>query len=148
MRLSTRSRYGVRLMLNLAINSAKGPIFLKDIASDEDISEKYLGQIIIPLKAKGLVNTFRGAHGGYILSCPASEIKLREIIETLETDLSPVDCVGNSSVCNRASDCVTRDVWCRMGSLIIEFLDSISLEDLVNNYKEKTSAGRGADYNI
>jgi Rrf2 family protein len=135
-------------MLNLAINSAKGPIFLKDIARDEDISEKYLGQIIIPLKSRGLVNTFRGAHGGYILSRPASEIKLREIIETLETDLSLVDCVENPSVCDRASDCVTRDIWNQMGSLIIEFLDSISLEDLVNKYKEKKYAGRGADYNI
>jgi Rrf2 family protein len=137
MRLSTRSRYGVRLMLALAISEKKNPIFLKDIARSEEISEKYLSQIIIPLKAKGLVTTFRGAHGGYILSRPASEIKLREIIEPLEGDLCLVDCVTNAEVCHRSTECVTRDVWSEMSSLLLEFLDTFTLEDLIKKYKYK-----------
>ncbi len=137
MRLSTRSRYGVRLMLALGASDSKKPVFLKDIAASEEISEKYLSQIIIPLKAKGLVTTFRGAHGGYLLSRPASEIKLREIVEPLEGDLSLVDCVGNSHVCGKSSFCVTRDVWEGMSILLRDYLDGITLEELVRNLKEK-----------
>ena len=107
MRLSTRSRYGVRMMLALGASEQKSPIFLKDIARSEEISEKYLSQIIIPLKAQGLVTPFRGAHGGYILSRPASQIKLREIIEPLEGDLCLVDCVTNAEVCHRSTECIT-----------------------------------------
>jgi Rrf2 family transcriptional regulator, cysteine metabolism repressor len=144
MRLSTRSRYGLRLMLSLGISETHEPIFLKDIARSEEISEKYLSQIIIPLKAKGLVNTFRGAHGGYVLSRPASQIRLSEIIETLEGDLGLVDCVNNSDVCNRSTECVTREVWCDMSSLLMEFLGALTLEDLIQKYKNK----RGASGNI
>ena len=141
MRLSTRSRYGLRLMLSLGISQKREPTFLKDIARSEEISEKYLSQIIIPLKAKGLVNTFRGAHGGYVLSRPASQIRLREIIEPLEGDLGLVDCVNNSDVCNRSTECVTREVWCDMSTMLIEFLGALTLEDLIQKYKNKQGAG-------
>lgn len=131
MRLSTRSRYGVRLMLSLAKNKQKNPVFLKDIASSEGLSEKYLSQLIIPLKAKGLVITYRGAHGGYLLSRPASEISLKDIIESLEGDLCLVDCVGNSSICDKTEDCAARGVWEEMSSILRKFLDSFTLEDLM-----------------
>jgi len=140
MKLSTRSRYGVRLMLALGVSESRNPVFLKEIAASEDISEKYLSQIIIPLKAKGLVTTFRGAHGGYLLSRPASEIKLREIIEPLEGDLSLVDCVGNSDICDKSVACVTKDVWDQMSFLLREFLDSVTLEDLVKKYRDRRSS--------
>jgi Rrf2 family protein len=149
MRLSTRSRYGVRLMLALGLNEKKNPIFLKDIAHAEEISEKYLSQIIIPLKAKGLVTTFRGAHGGYILSRPASEIRLREIIEPLEGDLCLVDCVTNADICHRSTECATRDVWSEMSSLLLEFLDTFTLEDLIKKYKDKKNMNRSnSDFSI
>ncbi len=134
MKLSTRSRYGVRLMLALAVNEKKGPIFLKDIAQSEDISEKYLSQIIIPLKAKGLLTTFRGAHGGYVLSRPASEIRLREIVEPLEGDLRLVECVRNPKSCGRSTECVTHTIWGEMSDLILGYLDSLTLEDLIRKY--------------
>lgn len=149
MRLSTRSRYGLRLMLSLGINENHKPIFLKDIARTEEISEKYLSQIIIPLKAQGLVNTFRGAHGGYVLSRPASQIRLIEIIEPLEGDLGMVDCVHNSSVCGRSTECVTREVWCDMSSLLMEFLNALTLEDLVQKYYSKRDSSRSMpDFSI
>ena len=149
MRLSTRSRYGVRLMLALGANKLSKPLFLKDIASSEEISEKYLSQIIIPLKAKGLVTTFRGAHGGYLLSRPASEITLRDIIEPLEGDLSLVDCVGNSAVCGKANECATREVWDEMSSLLLNFLDTFTLEDLIRKSGNiKSSQKSGSDYSI
>ena len=136
MRLSTRSRYGVRLMLALAMNKSKEPVFLKDIANSEEISEKYLSQIIMPLKAKGLVTTFRGAHGGYLLSKPASEITLREIIEPLEGDLCLVDCVSNPGICDKATACATRQVWDEMSSILLGFLDTFTLEDLIKKSRK------------
>jgi len=149
MRLSTRSRYGVRLMLALAENKQKKPVFLKDIASSEEISEKYLSQIIIPLKGKGLVTTFRGAHGGYLLSKPASEISLREIIEPLEGDLSLVDCVNNPGICDRANACATREVWDELSSLLLNFLDTFTLEDLIKKSGKIMNSGKsGSDYSI
>lgn len=149
MRLSTRSRYGVRLMLALGLNDKKEPVFLKDIAHSEGISEKYLSQIIIPLKAKGLVTTFRGAHGGYLLSRPASEIKLRDIIEPLEGDMSLVDCVNAPDICGKSTECVTREVWSEMSLLLLNFLDTFTLEDLVKKYKKKKeSCSSPSDYII
>jgi len=136
-------------MLALGLNDRKEPVFLKDIAHSEEISEKYLSQIIIPLKAKGLVTTFRGAHGGYLLSRPASEIRLREIVETLEGDLSLVDCVNAPDICGRSTECVTREIWNEMSSLLLHYLDTFTLADLIARYREKRSAcGSRPDYNI
>ena len=137
MKLSTRSRYGLRLMLALAANKEKKPVFLRDISRSENISEKYLSLIIIPLKTKGLVRAFRGAHGGYLLSRHPSEIKLTDIIETLEGDLSLVDCVKNPDVCNRADKCATRDLWDEMSSTLLGFLDNFTLEDLMTKLLNK-----------
>jgi Rrf2 family transcriptional regulator, cysteine metabolism repressor len=147
MRLSTRSRYGVRLMLALAHNTGGTPLFLKDIARAEDISEKYLSQIIIPLKAHGLVTTFRGAHGGYLLGRPAAEITLKDIIEPLEGDLGLVECVANSGVCVRSSECITRGVWTEMSSLLLGFLESITLEELLGRHAA-LAAKAGGDFSI
>ncbi len=130
MRLSTRARYGVRLMLCLAESSKKGPIYLKDIANSEEISEKYLSQLMIPLRARGLVTTFRGVHGGYLLGKPASEISMREIVELLEGDLNLVDCVGNADVCYKTTICASRELWNEMSSVLVDFLGKYTLEDL------------------
>ena len=137
MKISTRARYGLRLMVDIAANSGKGPIYLKEIAKNIDVSEKYLSQIIIPLKGKGLINTYGGAHSGYILGRPSSEIKLKEIVEILEGDLNLIDCVNNTSVCSKVNTCVTRDIWTRLGERISEFLNSFTLEELVRMQKEK-----------
>jgi Rrf2 family protein len=149
MKLSTHSRYGLRLMLALGINNKKEPMSLKDIAHSENISEKYLSQIIIPLKSRGLVNTFRGARGGYVLSRPASQIKLLDIIETLEGDMCLVDCVKKPDICERSTDCVTRDIWDEMSGLIIGFLDNLTLEDIIMKYRDKMGLAHSTgDYSI
>ena len=137
MRLSTRSRYGVRMMLELALNYGKGSTFLRDIAKNEDISEKYLSQLIIPLKARGLINSIRGAHGGYTLAKKPSDINLRDIVEILEGNLNLVSCVKDASSCKRVSFCVTRDIWTKLREKIVETLGSLTLEDLVKICKEK-----------
>jgi Rrf2 family protein len=137
MKLSTRSSYGLRLMLYLALNYGKGPTFLKKIAEKEDISERYLSHLVILLKNAGFINSFRGAHGGYILAKKPSELILKDIIEILEGDLSLVDCVKDPSCCNKVSVCVTREVWIKLKEEITDILNSFTLQDLVNMQKEK-----------
>jgi len=140
MKLSTRTRYGVRLMLDLAVNKDKGQVFLKDIARQEEISEKYLSLIIIPLKAAGLVNSTRGAHGGYTLAKPASDISLKDIVDILEGDTCLVDCVKNPSKCSRSSTCASRDLWTSLSESISSTLGTTTLEDLVKKSKEKVQS--------
>jgi Rrf2 family protein len=137
MKLSTRARYGVRLMVALAFNYDKGPVFLKDVAKGENISEKYLSLIIIPLRRIGLVNSIRGAHGGYLLAKDPSQITMKEIIDVLEGDCSLVDCVKNPSTCPRVPICASHDVWEIIGGKISETLNSITLDKLVKMNQEK-----------
>ena len=136
MRLSTRARYGTRLMLELALNFDKGTIFLKDIAKREEISEKYLSHLVIPLRASGLISSSRGAHGGYRLAKYPSQITLNEIVKTLEGGISCVECVENPTVCPRVSKCATRGIWEKLDEKISDELSSVTLEDLVNSQKE------------
>ena len=136
MKLTTRTRYGVRLMLDLACRHGDGPIYLKDIALREDISEKYLSQIIIPLRSRGLVRSTRGAHGGYSLARPPGEITLWEIMEPLEGGFL-VDCVEHASACHRVPTCAVRDVWAMVGKKISESLSSVTLGDLARMSREK-----------
>lgn len=137
MKISTRTRYGIRLMLDLAHRYGDGPIYLRDIATREDISEKYLSQIIIPLRNGGLVHSTRGAHGGYRLARPPAEITLWEIMEPLEGGSSLVDCVKHASACNRSPTCATRDIWAMLSGKISEVLDSLTLGDLIRLSREK-----------
>ena len=100
MKISTRGRYGIRLMLALALNYNNGTIPLKTIAKDQGISEKYLEQIINPLTKSGLVKSFRGAQGGYMLTNPPEATTVGEILRVLEGSLSPVDCVDHPNCAN------------------------------------------------
>lgn len=124
-------------MLELALNYGKEPVFLRDIAKNEEISEKYLSQIVIPLKAKGLITSFRGMNGGYVLAKSPSQINLREIVELLEGGLELLSCIGNASTCSRVAICATRDIWSLVSKKIAQTLDSVSLEDLVKSHNLK-----------
>jgi Rrf2 family protein len=133
-------------MLALALNYGKGALFLKGIAEREEISEKYLSQIVIPLKAKGLVSSLRGAHGGYTLTRSPGKVTVKEIVEALEGNLNMVECLSNPSGCKRVSACVARSVWLKLGEKMKETLGSISLEDLVKLCRGKEE--KVAVYNI
>lgn len=137
MKLSTKGRYGARLMLDLALHYGQGPVLLKDVAQREEISEKYLGHLIIPLKVAGLINSSRGAHGGYVLAKPPNEITLKEITWCLEGNLSLVECASVPDVCNRIDFCVTRDIWCLISEKMSEILEATTLEDMVNRHNHK-----------
>lgn len=137
MKLSTRSRYGVRLMTVLACADGEKPVLLKDIATSEEISEKYLSLIVIPLRAAGLIKSRRGARGGYNLTKNPEAISLRSIVEALEGEIFLVDCVKKPSACRRSSICSTRDIWSALGSKISDTLNSITLAQLAQTKMNK-----------
>jgi len=124
-------------MLKLALNYQKGPISLKDIAQQEEISEKYLSQLVIPLRASGLIYSLRGFQGGYQLSKSPSQISIKDIVQALEGNISPVECVKNPSICSKADDCSVRDMWGDLYKKIHETLDSVSLKDLLESKELK-----------
>lgn len=137
MKLSTRSRYGLRLMYELALNVGKGPVFLHEIAERQDMSEKYLSKLVIPLRAAKLINSARGAHGGYTLARDPAKITVREIVEALEGDLCPVECVHNADVCARVAFCPTRDIWSSLEKEIRRVLEGITLASIVKSNEGK-----------
>lgn len=137
MKISTKIRYGARAMLELASHYGKGPIELKEIAKKENISLKYLEQVINPLRSAGLVKAVRGAKGGYSLAKPPSEICLYNVIEILEGPLHMVECLNNSRACQKIPTCVTRDIWKEVSDTIIRIFNAITFEDLVNRKREK-----------
>lgn len=139
MKLSTKGRYATRLMLDLSMHYGQGPIFLKDIAQRQDISDKYLGQIIIPLKNSGLVNSTRGARGGYTLAREPASITLKEVLEVVEGNLSLVECVSNPKICPKSQSCINRDVWVKLSEDMIHTLESITLAQLIEKQSVKQS---------
>jgi Rrf2 family protein len=132
-KLSTKGRYGTRLMLNLALhyNEGKEAVVLKNISKEEDLSIRYLEQIIIPLKINKLVKSVRGAGGGYTLARHPSEITLCQIIEVLEGTCALVDCVEDPDSCERVGECATQVVWKEASDLLQNYFESKSLQDLV-----------------
>lgn len=139
LKLSTKGRYGARLMLNLALHKEEGDesVILKKISQEEGISVRYLEQIIIPLKLKRLVNSTRGAGGGYTLARDPSKIKLLEILTTLEGDLGLVDCVEDEDCCERRPECPTYLIWKKASFLLKDYFGKITLSDLVKMSKKQ-----------
>jgi Rrf2 family protein len=131
MKLSTRTRYGVRALLELAEHEGEGPIQLKRIAETQDISVKYLEQLISILKASGLVRSVRGAKGGYLLARESDKIRLSEAFTALEGPVVTAECVDNEHFCERTGDCAARIVWEKVQKAVLEILDSMTLADMM-----------------
>jgi Rrf2 family protein len=124
-------------MFQLALDYGKGLSLLRNIAKEEDLSEKYLSLIVIPLKAQNLVISGRGAKGGYMLAKAPPLITMKEIVEALDGEVSVSECIGNSKKCSRFPGCITRDVWKLLDEKIQGTLKSITLQDLVDKYNVK-----------
>ena len=138
MKISTKGRYALRLMLDLAVYNTGEPVSLKDIARRQEISEKYLEQIISMLNKAGFVRSIRGAQGGYLLGRETSWYTVGRILRLTEGDLAPVSCVGeNSMECERRQGCVTVRVWEQINQAVNQVVDHITLEDLVRWQQEK-----------
>ena len=131
MKLSTKGRYGLRAMIDLADYSEEMPQSIACIAARQSISDSYLEQLMAKLKKAGLITSIRGAQGGYVLAKPSKEISVGDILRALE-DLSPVNCVGlkGEQACGGSDTCVTRNVWKRIDDSKQHAVDSIFLDEL------------------
>jgi Rrf2 family cysteine metabolism transcriptional repressor len=135
MKISTRGEYGVRAMVALAHHYGSGPVSITAVAKDSSVPPAYLEQLIGPLRRAGLVESRRGAQGGYQLSRPPAAIRVGDVYRIMEGPVAPMDCVSEDAAdqtCPLIDGCETRPVWMKLRDSITEALDSTTLEDLVN----------------
>lgn len=135
MKLSTKSRYGARAILEIAKGTRDNPVKRKMIVDNQNIPDSYLKNILISLKESGLINSIRGSGGGYTLSRPASEITFLDIIKALEGDLSLVECISDPAVCERVNICATREIWEKLTRAQEEVLNSVTIKEIIDNDK-------------
>ena len=140
MKLSTKTRYGARAMLELALNYNRGFVSTAEIAAQQQVSRKYVENLLASLRSASLVTSVRGAQGGYALTRSPAQINLREIYDAFEGTEGFVACTTCPELCDRTDTCVTRDVWAQMYSACMEILESTTLEDLVRRARNKRGA--------
>ena len=132
MKLSTRSRYGTRMMLDLAQHYDEGPVQIRNVSKRENISVKYLEQLIIPLKKANFIKSVRGPKGGHMLAKPPEAITVGEIVRLLEGGINLSSCIENPEICDRTSDCLTRGLWEEATKAMYEKLNSATLSKMIN----------------
>jgi Rrf2 family protein len=137
MKLSTRTRYAVRAIIELAQNDSNKPLQLKIIAQRQDISVKYLEQLMAVLRSAGFVRSIRGSKGGYVLAKAPNQIKLNDVLHRLEGTVATVECVEHEDYCSRSADCAARYLWMQVEQAIDKVLGAITLQDLVDKANEE-----------
>lgn len=137
MRLSTKAQYAVRAMVSLNLYGEEGPVSIKDISARESISLTYLEQLFVKLRRGEIVTSVRGPGGGYRLARPATDIRVDQIIDSVEETLVPVACMDQAGQCVCDDHCVTHTVWQGLGDRIRQFLGSITLDDLTREAKAR-----------
>jgi Rrf2 family protein len=144
MKISTKGRYALRLMLDLGLHYNGEYIPLKAVALRQGISDKYLEQIITHLSRAGYVKSARGAQGGYMLAKEPKEYTVGDILRITEGSLAPVACLDGDEPCQFAKECVTQEIWARVEKAVNDVVDGITLADLVDRYQQKN----GGNYSI
>jgi Rrf2 family transcriptional regulator, cysteine metabolism repressor len=130
LKMSTKGRYGLRVMIELAIHYGKGPVSVEVVAKNQKISGKYIHVLVSGLKLAGLIHAERGPSGGYELAKKPSSITALDVILALEGKYAPVKCVCDSSFCPQIAQCSARDVWCEVASAVEKVLSAFTLEQL------------------
>lgn len=148
MRVSTKGRYGLRALFELALHYGQGPTFIRDIANRQVISEAYLVQIFVPLKRAGLVKSVRGAYGGYLLAREPERINLKEIMDVLEGTEKAVPCLEIPPDCSLFRQCVIKDFWRDLENVKNKFMARTTLADLVKKKQLKKSEVAPPEYSI
>lgn len=148
MKISTKGRYGLRILIDLAMHDPGKPRMLKDIAQSQQISEKYISRLVIDLRRAKLVKSVRGVKGGFLLAKAPENITLLEILETMEGPISVVDCVRYPEKCKRTSLCPARDIWQKLNDGIRELTQDITLESILNAYRQRNAQNGICDYCI
>jgi len=139
LKFNTKIRYGIRAILEIALDETEKGVFQKDIAERQKISVKYLDNIIASLKTSGLIINSKGRKSGYKLSCKPSDIKILDIYKAFEPGISIVDCIAESYSCELLNTCSVRDFWLGLNNQIISYFESFTLEDLITDHKKKAS---------
>ena len=149
MKISTKGRYGLRILLDIALyRVGDKPRMIREIANNQEISEKYISRLIIELRKAGMVKSIRGSKGGYRISREPKEITLLDVVEVMEGPVSIVDCVSARDCCPRIASCVTREIWTELNNQIREALQKITLQEIIDRYRAKNSDGEFLDYCI
>lgn len=141
MKLSTRGRYGIHAMYDLACNFNAGPQPIKAIAERQSIPEAYLEQLFALLKRDGLVNSIRGAQGGYMLARAPEETTVGDVLRSLEGGLNLVDCLLEEETCGKSCACPSRIVWMKIRDGLNAVVDGITLQDMIDDYKRLSAQG-------
>jgi len=141
MHVSTKGRYGLRILLDVAGHEKEGPVALRDISRRQGISQKYLWQVINPLKVAGLLRATRGAHGGYVLAKAPVRISIRDIVDILEGPVMIVGCVQSPGTCDRSDSCTARGAWAEIEARLNETMDSITLQYLLDQQARQEQVG-------
>ena len=130
MKLSAKARYGVRILLDLSLHEGEGPVRTANISKRTGVSVRFIEQILKPLKKDGLVQSTRGAAGGYVIAAPPEDISLARIIRTIEGGLCLTQCCENPKNCHRSPDCRSHRAWVRVTQVLEAELEAISIRDL------------------
>ena len=138
--ISTRSRYGLRFLVELAQRVNEGTVDLKSIAEHQEIPETYLAKLVVPLRNAGIIRSARGAKGGYELARRASEVTVQEVVEVLEGRLSLLECTDHPESCARSADCPTLPVWTGLERAVRDYLQGVTVSDV--------AAPRAPEYSI
>ena len=148
MKISTKGRYGLRILIDLATHDANKPRLVRDIAESQQISEKYISRLIVDLRRARLVRSVRGMKGGFFLARPPKEITLLDILETMEGTVSIVDCVMAPEKCPRHGGCTARGIWQKLNGGIRELMRSITFEEILAEYSRGKAEDGMIDYCI
>lgn len=140
MKISTKGRYGLRLMIDLALQEGQGPVLVELLERHSGISGKYIHQLMLALKNAGLVRTVRGPRGGYELARPSETITAFDVVSVLEGPPIPVECVNDPATCERAGACVTRDLWREVATAVEYVLSAATLMDLARRARRQEPA--------
>ena len=148
MKISTKGRYGLRILIDLATHDPAKPRLIRDIAQSQQISEKYISRLVIDLRRANLIRSVRGVNGGFHLAKRPEEITLLEVLETMEGPISVVDCVRSPEKCKRQHLCPARDIWTELNDGIRQLTRNITLDDILNAYRQHNADLGIADYCI
>ncbi len=138
MKISTRTRYGIRATVELALHYNQGPLQLRIMAERQGISVKYLEQLVAVLRSGGIVRSMRGARGGYLLAKAPDQVRVSDVFHCLEGEVATTECVASKDLCARSNDCVTRQLWVDVEAAVNQVLESVTLQDLVERAGKDT----------
>ena len=148
MKISTKGRYGLRILMDLAIHQSEKPRLIRDIAKSQQISEKYISRLVIALRKAGLIRSVRGVNGGFHLNKKPEDITLLEVVEVMEGPLSIVDCVTAPKKCSHHANCAPREIWCKLNEDIRAIMSRTTLADILAAYRAHNSEQGPLDYCI